>query len=139
MSFSYNVFKRLVPMGVKRCHCVGMGLFILQQLVHLSGKCTFPCFPGNLLPILSTIFIQSHCLLSHITTIQAMNSIERGINPAKMTIINPGKKCWPSWGSNKRLLVLKSNTSTTELHGLGCLLMICLRSYIEIGSLVIKI
>ena len=34
----------------------------------------------------------------------------RVMNPVAMTIINPGKEYWPSWGSNERATVLKSST-----------------------------
>ena len=37
--------------------------------------------------------------------------------PVAMTIINPGKECWPSRGSNQRPPVLKSATLPTKLWG----------------------
>ena len=37
---------------------------------------------------------------------------ERGISPVAMTIINPRKESWPSWGSNQRPPVLKSTRTT---------------------------
>ena len=39
------------------------------------------------------------------------------MNPVAMTIINPQKEYWPSWGSNQKPLVLKSTTLPTELLG----------------------
>ena len=43
-----------------------------------------------------------------------MDSGERGMNPVAMTVINPRKECWPSWGSNQRR-VLKCATLPAEL------------------------
>ena len=80
--------KGLFPRGVKRCSCVGM---------------------------LHTIFFPSHWLLSHIIIIETMDNSEKGMNPVAMTILNPRKEYWPSWGSNQRLPVLKSATLLTEL------------------------
>ena len=43
-------------------------------------------------PELCTIFFSSHWLLSHITIVETIDSGERGMNPAEMTIFNPQKK-----------------------------------------------
>ena len=61
----------------------------------------------------------SHWLLPHITIVETMDSGERGMKPVAMTIINPQKEYWPSWGSNQRPPVLKSETLPTELWGLA--------------------
>ena len=47
-----------------------------------------------------------------------MDSVERGMNPVAMTIINPRKEYWPSRGSKQPPPVLKSTTLPTELLGL---------------------
>ena len=52
------------------------------------------------------IFFPSHWLLSYITIVETMDSGEGGMNPVTMTIINPQKENWPSWGSNQRPPVL---------------------------------
>ena len=44
-----------------------------------------------------------------------MESGERGMTPVAMTIINPRKEYWLSWGWNQRPPVLKSATLPTEL------------------------
>ena len=69
--------------------------------------------------VLCTIFLPSHSLLSHITTVETMDSGERGINPVAMTFISPWRKYWPRWGSNQRPTVLKSCTLPTEQWGPG--------------------
>ena len=46
-----------------------------------------------------------------------MDSGERGMNPVTMTIINPQKEKSPSWGSNQRPPVLKSEMLLTQLWG----------------------
>ena len=53
------------------------------------------------------IFFQSHRLLSHITTVETMDSDERGMNPVAMAIINHWKEYWQSKESNQRPPVLK--------------------------------
>ena len=45
------------------------------------------------------IFLPNHWLLSHITTIETMDSGEKGMNPVAMT--NPQKGYWLSQGSNQ--------------------------------------
>ena len=70
-------------------------------------------------PVLHTIFFPSH-----ITIVKTMDSGERGMNHVAMTIINPQKKYWQSWGSNQQPPVLKSATLLTELWGLSTLLRI---------------
>ena len=47
-----------------------------------------------------------------------MDSGERGMNPVAMTIINPRKEYWLSWGSNERPSVVKSAMLPAELWGL---------------------
>ena len=42
------------------------------------------------------------------TIVETMDSGERGMNPAAMTIINPRKEYWPSRGSKQQPPVLKS-------------------------------
>ena len=39
-SFSHNVFKRLFPRPVKRCHCVGMGYLITGKSQEMHGNVT---------------------------------------------------------------------------------------------------
>ena len=48
-----------------------------------------------------------------------MDSGEREMSPVPMTMINPQKEYWPSWGWNQRPLVLKSATLPTEPEGLA--------------------
>ena len=70
-------------------------------------------------PVVSTIFIPSHWLLSHSTIVETTDSSERVMNPVAMTIINPLKKYLPSRGLNQQPLVLKSAKLPTELWGLA--------------------
>ena len=51
--------------------------------------------------------------------VETTDSGGRGMNHVVMTIINPRKEYWPSWGSNQRLPVPKSLTLPTELWGLA--------------------
>ena len=54
-------------------------------------------FLESCLPVLCTVFfLPSYWLLSHITIVETMDSDERGMNPAAMTIISPRKEYWPS-------------------------------------------
>ena len=69
------------------------------------------------LPVLCTIFVPSHWLLSHVTIVETMDSVEGGINPVAMTFISPQKEYWQSWGSYQRPPVLKSTMLPTELWG----------------------
>ena len=48
-----------------------------------------------------------------------VDSSDRGMNPFAMTIINPKKEYWPSWGSNQQPPVLKFGMLPTELWGLA--------------------
>ena len=59
-------------------------------------------------PVLGTIFLPSHWLLSHLTIVETTDSGDTGMNPVAMTIINPRKEYWQSRGSNQRPPVLKS-------------------------------
>ena len=93
-------------------HAVFNGISVISR-----RQCTYPCFLGILLTSTShniilkplAAFPNNH----YITT----DSGERGMNPVAMTIINLRRKYWPSQGSNKRPLVLKSATLQTELWG----------------------
>ena len=58
-------------------------------------------------------FPHNHCG----NIVETMGSVERGMNPVAMTIINPQKEYWPSRRSNQRLPVLRSCTLPTELWG----------------------
>ena len=69
------------------------------------------------LPVLPTIFLLSHWQLSHITIIETMGSSEKGMNPLTLTIINPWKEYWPSWGLNHPPPVLMSCILPTKLQG----------------------
>ena len=82
---------------------------ISKQPVHLS-KLSWSS-------VLCTIFFPSHWLLFHVTTVKAMDSGERGMNPVTMTIINPWKEFWLSRGSNQPPPVLKYCRIPTELLG----------------------
>ena len=72
-------------------------------------------FLGFFWPVLRIIVFQSHRLLSLMTVIETMDSSDRGINPATMTIINSRKEYWPNRGSNQRPPVLNSCMPTTQL------------------------
>ena len=58
-----------------------------------------------------------------------MISGDRGMNPVAMTIINPLKEYWQSWGSNQRSPVLKSCTLPTEVLGLCSKVFKCKYTY----------
>ena len=95
--------------------------------INCGSQCTYPCFLGVF--FLKTVFFPSHWLLSQITIVETTDSGERGMNPVTMTVINPRKEYWLSWGSNHRPPVLKSAMLPTELWGSakefkGCLLRI---------------
>ena len=49
-------------------------------------------------PAFRTIFCPSHWLLSSLTIVGTTDSGDREMNPVAMTIINPRKKYWQSWG-----------------------------------------
>ena len=86
---------------------------ILQQPMHLS---MLPWSSFN--QYSAQYYFPSYWLLSHITIIETMDSSERLLNPVPKTIIIPWKEYWPSWGSNQRPPVLKSETLPTELRSL---------------------
>ena len=90
---------------------------VFQLHVCYGGQCTYPCFPAVLLINTPYSTLRSHCLLSHITIVEPMDSGERGMNPVAMTIINSQREYWLSWGLNQRPHVLESATLTTELWG----------------------
>ena len=52
-------------------------------------------------PVLRTILLPSHLLISHITIVEAMDSSERGMNPVAMAINSPRKEYWQSQGSKQ--------------------------------------
>ena len=62
--------------------------------------------------LLLPVIFPSNWLLSHITIIETMDRSEREMNPVAMTIINPRKEYWPSWGSNQHSPVLKTEISS---------------------------
>ena len=70
-------------------------------------------------PELCTIFFSSHWLLSHITIVETIDSGERGMNPAEMTIFNPQKEYLQSRGSNQQPPVLRFGTLPTGLGIVG--------------------
>ena len=90
--------------------------FSISFQLYCSSQCTYPCFPGILFTVLHAISFPSNLLLSHITIVETTDSIERGMNPVAITIINPRKEYWPSQGSNQRS-VLQSAMLPTELWG----------------------
>ena len=49
--------------------------------------------------------------------VETMHGDSRGMNPVAMTLVNPRKEYWPSRGSNKRPLVLKSCALPIEPWG----------------------
>ena len=63
------------------------------------------CFPGILLTAaLHNILSKPLASFQHNQTIDGS---ERGINPVAMTIMNPWKEYWLSWGSYQQLSKLK--------------------------------
>ena len=56
-------------------------------------------------------------MLSHMTIVKTMDSSDRGMNPAAMTIVNPRKAYRPTRGSNEPTPVLKSATLPAQLWG----------------------
>ena len=68
-------------------------------MLHRGGQCTYPFFPGVLLTS-SPYNILSKPLTAfpHVTVDETTDSIERGMNPLAMTLINPLKEYWPSPG-----------------------------------------
>ena len=81
------------------------------QLYH-RGQCTYPSFPGVLLTsTLRNILFKPLAGLLH----NHYRHNAREMNPVAMTIINPWKKYWPSWGSNQRPPVLRSAMLLIEL------------------------
>ena len=55
----------------------------------------------------------------HITIVETVDTGEKGISPVAMTITNPRKEYWPSWGSNQRPSILKSCTLPNDRLGYG--------------------
>ena len=93
-----------------------MPFFTVFQ-IYRGGQCSYRCFPGLLLTN------TGHNIVSKPLTAFPHNYCpnngrgERGMNPVAISIINPPKEYWPSWGSNQRPPVLKSATLLTELWG----------------------
>ena len=76
------------------------GLYRFQQYAINIASASAPidAFLEFLKPVLGTIFFLGHWLLSHITIVETMDSGERKLNPAAMTINNPRKEYWESRG-----------------------------------------
>ena len=88
------------------------------QLYH-GSPCTYPCFPGVLLPSTPHNILSKPLAAFPCTIFKTMDSGESGMNPVAITIINPQREYWPSWGSNQRPPVLKSTMLPTELWSLA--------------------
>ena len=58
-------------------------------------------------------------LLFHITIVDMKDSGGRGMNPVAMTIIDPEREYWQSWGSDQRPPVPKFAPLSPELWGLA--------------------
>ena len=111
--------------NLKYCRLV-MGYFsyyqlsVFQLLVYCLCQCSYQSFPVvSLLPVLHTIFLWSHWLLSHRTIIRAMNSGEWWMNPLVTTTINAWKEI--SWAGTENQLPsgLKLSILVTMLPGLS--------------------
>ena len=76
---------------------------------------TCPCFPGILLTVTPHNILSKPLAAFPHNQCQTMDSGERGMNPVPMTIINPQKEYWPSWGWNQQSPVLNSCVLPTEL------------------------
>ena len=107
-----NKFRHQKNELIVRCSTPFATVFQLYR----GGQCTYPSFSGvlfststphSILSKPSAGFPHNHC----------RNCGERGTNSVAMTIINPWKEYWPSWGSNQRPPVLKFATLPTELWG----------------------
>ena len=70
------------------------------------------------LEFLIPVVFLSQWLLSHITIVETMESIQSGMNPVTMTIINPHKNIGRAWGSHQQPPVLKSCTLLNGQWGL---------------------
>ena len=67
-----------------------------------AASVPIPAFLEFFLPVLGTIFVPSHWLLSHITIVKTVDRDEKGMNVA-MTIINHWKlEYWQSRELNQR-------------------------------------
>ena len=88
--------------------------YSVSSLIDDGCHCTYLCFLRISL-VLCAIFFPSNWLRLHITIVEKTYSVERGISPVMMAIINPRTEYWPSRGSNQRLPVLHSYTLPTGL------------------------
>ena len=88
-----------------------------SNIAHAATSAHFHAFLEFFKPVLHTIFLPNHWLLSHITIVETMDCgyYKREMNPVAMTIINPQKEYWLIQGSNQRPPVLTSYTLLTEL------------------------
>ena len=83
--------------------------------LYCRSQCTHPYFPGVLFLTSTQHNILSKSLAAFPKTIvETTDSSVRGMNPVAMTIINPQKEYWMSWGLNQQPSVLKSATLPTE-------------------------
>ena len=71
-------------------------------------------------PALCTIFFATHWLLSHITIVDTMDSEEKVMNPVAMTISDPQKEYWLSYGAGQNLFG-RVNTEEQTREGLKSL------------------
>ena len=114
--FSTCVISNLKIDGLFKCmmfNAVFNSISVISRWpVHLSmlSWSFLTSTPHNIFSKPLAAFPQNYC--------RTTDSVERGMNPVAMTIINPRKEYWPSPGSNKRPPVLKSSTLPTDLWGL---------------------
>ena len=93
--------------GRKLCGWFVVWWFSTVFQFYRDGQCTYPCFPGDLLPVPHTKFFPSHWQFSNKTILKTTDRGERGMNP----IINPRKEYWQRQGSNQQPPVLVCNAT----------------------------
>ena len=115
-SFTHNVFKKLFLWGHENQELFGKGLTMIDSMVFnaaafnslsvISQSPVHPsCFPGVLFTSTPPNTFSKPLAASHITTVETMDSGERGVDPVPMTIIiDPRKEYWPSRDQTSDLL-----------------------------------
>ena len=115
-SFPTMFSKDLLHSVFKGRDCVDNSISCFQHYFGYIAAVKAPAhaFLKFFMPVLHTIFLPCHWLLSNMTIAETIDNGSTGMNSVAMTITNPLTECLLSWELNQGPLVLKSCTLRTE-------------------------